>query len=155
MHNRFLGTAAALALATAPALPAISQEAVVETQDASELRTNWIIGANVTATTGESIGAIEEIILDSESGEVTAAVLGVGGFLGFSRKSIAIDWSELEIAYDGDEITLGLTREEAEAAPEYEFRDQELAPPPAPPTGTGTGGGGTMGGGAPAGGGVQ
>jgi sporulation protein YlmC with PRC-barrel domain len=120
---------------------------VVETQGGSELRADWIIGSNVVSPEGESIGAIEDIILDSESGEVSAAVLGVGGFLGFGGKSIAVDWAELQVEWDGEEITLNLTREEAEEAPEYEFREREVAPPPEPATGAG---GGTMGGTPPA-----
>lgn len=130
------------------ALPAIAQDAedvIVEDQGGSEVRGDWVLGARVTTPEGASIGSIEDLILDLDEGTVNAAVVSVGGFLGFGSKEIAVDWSELEIDYDGNEITLGITREEAEEAPDYSFRNQEPAPMPEGETGngTGTGTGGT------------
>jgi hypothetical protein len=58
----------------------------------------------------------------------------VGGFLGFGAKQIAVDWDDLEQADDGSEIVLALTREQADEAPSFNFRDQEL-PTPASATG--------------------
>ena len=69
----------------------------MENQGADELRGDWVIGATVMSTEGEEIGAIDDVILDAEEGNVTAAVLSVGGFLGLGAKSIAVDWSELQI----------------------------------------------------------
>lgn len=121
---------------------AIAQDAeqvIVENQAGSEVRGDWVLGARVYNPEGEFIGSIEDLILDQEDGAVNAAIVSFGGFLGFGAKEIAVDWSELEINYDGNEITLAITREEAEAAPEYSFREQESAPAPMPETGTGTG----------------
>lgn len=140
MWTKLMTTATALTLVAAPAL---TQEVVVENQGADELRGDWIVGATVTSVEGERIGPIDDVILDAEEGNVTAAVISVGGFLGFGAKSIAVEWSELEIDWDGSDITLDLTREQAEEAPEYAFRDRELEPPPAPEEGTGTGTTGT------------
>ncbi|MFO7856386.1 MAG: PRC-barrel domain-containing protein [Paracoccaceae bacterium] len=110
-----------------------------------ELRGEWVMGATVTSTEGEAIGSIEDVIIGSGDGTVKAAVVSVGGFLGFGAKQIAVDWEELNIDYDGLDITLDLTREDAEEAPAYEFRDRETPPPPEPEGGTATGGGtGTM-----------
>ena len=67
-------------------------------------------------------------------------MISVGGFLGFGANNIAVDWEELQIEWDATEITLNLTREEADEAEEYSFREQELPPPPTPEepaTGTG------------------
>lgn len=127
------------------ATTATSQEALVTGQGDDELRGEWVIGANVTSTEGESIGSIEDIILDQEEGIVTAAVVSVGGFLGFGSKSIAIDWSELSIDWDANQVEVSLTREQADQAPEYAFRERESEPAPAADmgTGTGTGTGGT------------
>ena len=111
--------------------PAEAPAGVVTEQQPSELRGDWIIGTTVMSTQDETIGSIQDLIIDEEEGRITAAVLSVGGFLGFGAKNIAVDWNELQIDYDGRDITLAITREEADAAPEYEFRDQaELPPPP-------------------------
>jgi sporulation protein YlmC with PRC-barrel domain len=142
MRTKLLAAAATAALAAGPAL---AQDVLVSSQGPNELRADWIVGANVTSTQGETIGSIQDIILDGDEGDVTAAVVSVGGFLGFGAKNIAVDWNELQIDWDGNEITLNLTREQADEAEEYVFRDQDMPPPPPPEPAAG--GGGTMGGG--------
>ena len=120
-------------------------EPIVREQAANELRLDWITGTTVTSPDGERIGNVNDLIIDGETGQLSAAILSVGGFLGIGAKQIAVAWSELQIDYDANEISLALTREEADAAPEYVFREQEQ--PPAPmPAATGTGGVGTAGG---------
>ncbi|MGR3584658.1 MAG: PRC-barrel domain-containing protein, partial [Pseudooceanicola nanhaiensis] len=87
----------------------------------------------------ETIGDVNDVIFDGETGELTAAILSVGGFLGIGSKQIAVDWDQITIDNDANTLTSNLTREEAEAAPEYAFRDQEQPPAPAMDTGTGMG----------------
>jgi sporulation protein YlmC with PRC-barrel domain len=98
--------------------------AVVDRMEPNELRGDWIIGTSVTSPGDETIGTIQDLIVDAETGQVTAAVLGVGGFLGIGAKNIAVDWNQLQIDYDGREITLDMTREQADAAPDFEFRER-------------------------------
>ncbi|MGP9805708.1 PRC-barrel domain-containing protein [Paracoccus sp. NSM] len=107
---------------------AAASEKVVQQQDPNELRLDWITGTNVQAPDGTDIGSIKDLILDGETGELKAAIIGVGGFLGIGQKDIALPWEEMTINYDAREITASLTREEADAAPEYVFRDRETAP---------------------------
>ena len=57
-----------------------------------------------------------------------AAIVGVGGFLGMGEKQIAVPFDQLSVNYDAQEIVSTLTKEEAEAAPEYVFREREAAP---------------------------
>jgi sporulation protein YlmC with PRC-barrel domain len=104
-----------------------------DSQDMTELRTDWIIGASVATPDGDRVGTIDGLLLDEEEGRVTAAVVSVGGFLGFGAKQIAVDWNELDIRYDGPEVVLPITVELAEAAPEFSFRDQQDPPPPPMP----------------------
>ena len=114
-------------------------EQIVREQAANELRLDWVTGTTITSADGEGIGDINDLILDGETGQIEAAIVGVGGFLGIGEKQIAVAWDELQIDYDANEISADLTREEAEAAPEYVFRDQEQPPAPAgmdPATGT-------------------
>ena len=101
---------------------------VEQEQAANELRIDWITDATVTSPDGNSIGEINDVIIDGDAGTVKAAVIGVGGFLGIGEKQIAVPWDQLTINYDAHQITSDLTQEEAEAAPEYVFRDQEAAP---------------------------
>lgn len=105
---------------------------VAQQQAANELRLDWITDATVTSPDGSSIGAINDLIVDGENGQMIAAVVGVGGFLGIGEKQIALPWDQLTVNYDAQEISSDLTQEEADAAPEYVFRDREDAPSVAP-----------------------
>ena len=108
------------------AAAAASAAEKVEVQQAeNEWRIDWITGASVTSPDGTDIGSISDLIVDGDTGEMKAAIIGVGGFLGIGQKQIALPWADLTINSDAQEITSDLTREEAEAAPEYVFRDQE------------------------------
>lgn len=134
MTRRIVAAFAAVPLFVAGAL---AQDAVVSSMAPNELRADWVTGATVMSTQNETIGRIEDVIIDTSDGAVKAAVISVGGFLGFGAKQIAVDWSELNIDYDGREITLALSRDEADAAEAYRFREQASPPPPAPTGGTG------------------
>lgn len=112
--------------------PAPQSDVVQRAQKDSELRSDWVQGTEVTTPDGETIGTINDLLINAETGEITGAVVSVGGFLGIGSKSIAVPWEELDLQYDASEITLALSKEEAEAAPEFEVRGQG-EPPPAKP----------------------
>lgn len=123
-------------------------EKVEQQQAQNELRIDWITGTSVQSPQGENIGSISDVIVDGDTSELKAAIVGVGGFLGIGQKQIALPWDQLQINYDAREIVTDLTREEADAAPEYVFRDRQDAPaadggmaadPAAAPMGTDTG----------------
>jgi sporulation protein YlmC with PRC-barrel domain len=124
-----------------------STEVIKTAQDQTEMRGSWIIGATVLSPDGEVVGGIEDLLIDTDDGTISGAVLSVGGFLGIGSKAIAVDWSRLTIDYDGLEITTDLSREEAELAEAYLFRDRDMPPaPPLPDTGVSLDGGGAVGG---------
>jgi len=127
-------------LACAIASPALAQDTIRQNQASEELRADWVVGTTVRTPAGETIGTIDDVLLDKEEGAVTAAIVSVGGFLGFGAKQIAVKWDDLQQEYDGSQIVLDISREDAEAAPEFNFRDQQLPPPPPPPAAQGTGG---------------
>lgn len=128
------GAASVLAITTANA-----QDAVRNEQTPDELRSDWVVGTTVYSADDDVIGRITDILIDTSDGSVTGAVVDVGGFLGFGAKSIAVEWEEFDMRYDASIVRLDLTREEAEEAPEFAFREQDTPPPPEPPAGTGMG----------------
>lgn len=110
--------------ASEAAAASAAAEKVEQQQAANEWRVDWITGTTVTSPDGNNIGSINDLILDGDTGEMKAAIIGVGGFLGIGEKQIALPWEELTINSDAQEITSDLTQEEADAAPEYVFREQ-------------------------------
>jgi sporulation protein YlmC with PRC-barrel domain len=55
-----------------------------------------LIGTTVVSANNESIGDVNDVILD-RGGQVAGVVIGVGGFLGIGEKDVAVPFSALEI----------------------------------------------------------
>src|SRR5882757_5843790 len=80
-----------------------------------------ILGREVRSAANEDMGRIVDVIVD-RTGAVRAAVIDFGGFLGVGSRKIVVDWNALHfghVANKGDSITLELTKDQVNAAPEY------------------------------------
>ncbi|HET7447072.1 MAG TPA: PRC-barrel domain-containing protein [Methyloceanibacter sp.] len=79
-----------------------------------------ILGKSVRSTAGEDMGKIIDVIVKRD-GQVRAAVIDFGGFLGVGSRKIAVDWSALSFPPSGavDHVVLNLTRDQVRLAPEY------------------------------------
>lgn len=75
-----------------------------------------LLGKDVTSAKGEKLGQITDILV-SHSGEVRAAVIDFGGFLGVGSRKIAVAWGTLQ--FSPNAITLRMTRDELRVTPEY------------------------------------
>ncbi|MCV2868690.1 PRC-barrel domain-containing protein [Defluviimonas sp. WL0002] len=68
------------------------------------------------------VGDINDLIIKLD-GSVEGVVIGVGGFLGLGEKDVAVKMDALSLTTDPEfgtiRLTLGATREELEAAPEF------------------------------------
>jgi hypothetical protein len=89
---------------------------VVDNQDVE-----GILGKEVRSIADENMGRIVEVIVD-RSGQVRAAIIDFGGFLGVGSRKIAVDWNALHFPLAGDpraRITVELTQDQVRAAPDY------------------------------------
>jgi sporulation protein YlmC with PRC-barrel domain len=79
-----------------------------------------ILGKGVRSNAGEDMGRIVDVIV-SRDGQIHAAIIDFGGFLGIGTRKIAVDWNALNFAPVGKPgaITLELTRNQVRLAPEY------------------------------------
>jgi hypothetical protein len=80
-----------------------------------------VLGREVRSAAGDDMGRIVDVIVD-RTGQVRAAVIDFGGFLGVGSRKIVVDWKALRfggVADKSDSITLELTRDQVRAAPEY------------------------------------
>jgi hypothetical protein len=80
-----------------------------------------VLGKEVRSAANEDMGRIVDVIVDS-AGQVRAAVIDFGGFLGVGSRKIAVDWNALRFhtaSDDQDLVRLELTRDQVKAAPEY------------------------------------
>jgi sporulation protein YlmC with PRC-barrel domain len=76
--------------------------------------------ADVYDPSEHKIGKVTDLMIDS-TGNVTGAIIGVGGFLGVAKKDVVIPFKELKVSTrDGkDWLVLNRTKDELKMAPAY------------------------------------
>jgi hypothetical protein len=80
-----------------------------------------VLGKDVRSAADENMGRIVDVLVD-RSGQVMAAVIDFGGFLGVGSRKIAVAWNALRFPpadSKNRQIALELTRDQVRAAPEY------------------------------------
>lgn len=90
---------------------------------ASDRTADRLMGADVYGREGESIATVDDLVI-GDTGEVTHAVMDVGGFLGLGSHTVAMELDDLDILWsDADDdvrVQVTMTQEEMESLPEYE-----------------------------------
>jgi len=94
------GTALLATVASAQTPTATTDKAnTASTISESSLRGDWraskVAGLNVYNEKNESIGAINDLLMD-KSGNIKAVVLGVGGFLGMGEHLVAVPFDKIK-----------------------------------------------------------
>ena len=84
------------------------------------LRASKLIDAPLRGAGNETIGEVEDLLLD-RNGRVAFAIIGRGGVLNIGEKYVPVPWSALGIKYDPNDMsvttTINMTREQLEKAP--------------------------------------
>lgn len=88
-----------------------------------EVDAGKLIGQDVYDANGDKVGKIDSVMVDP-NGEVNSVVIDVSGWLE-SEKLVSVEWSDLKTGED-DKIVSSLTKDSAEAAAAYEYKDQNL-----------------------------
>jgi hypothetical protein len=123
--------------AAQPAATPAPQERALETQPAEKpvivaperpaavvvdnREVSGVLGREVRSAADENMGRVVDVIVD-QSGQVRAAIIDFGGFLGVGSRKIAVDWKALRFspAQERNRVLLEMTREQVRAAPEYQ-----------------------------------
>ena len=89
-------TAPAVAPSTSASstMPASSGEFMTKAAP-DQVMASKLIGTRVMGSNNESIGDVNDVIMDSK-GQAIAAIVGVGGFLGIGEKDVAVPFAALE-----------------------------------------------------------
>lgn len=123
-------------------------------QGANELLGSELMDAEVVTSADESLGSVEDLLIDSE-GRILGVIVGIGGFLGIGQRQVAIPTESLQVMFEGEvaasgdaagqtqpmpasggalattggvdieRIVVDFTREQLEAAPEFARLDEE------------------------------
>jgi sporulation protein YlmC with PRC-barrel domain len=98
---------------------------------ASDWRASQLIGTTMTNILDESIGKVEDVVIDSD-GKVVAVLVGVGGFLGLGETTVAIGLRHLVISHadtDRLEVKTSLSRKAIEQAATIDPNDDKPVAP--------------------------
>jgi sporulation protein YlmC with PRC-barrel domain len=77
------------------------------------VRASEIIGINVKNEADETVGEINDIVIDPNDGRVRYVALSVGGFLGVADQLFAIPWTSFECRREGDQDVVVLNVDKA------------------------------------------
>lgn len=87
-------------------------------------RASEVLGLNVmTPDNEDTIGEVDDLVLDAENGTIRYAAVSVGGFLGIGDKMVAVPWKAFECRKDEDGnsyLSLNTTKEKLEKAPGFD-----------------------------------
>jgi sporulation protein YlmC with PRC-barrel domain len=79
-----------------------------------------LTGDKVVSAENESLGYIEDVMLDVETGRVAYAVLSFGGFLGLGNRLFAIPWTAMRLDDEQKCFVLEVDRETLKRAPGFD-----------------------------------
>lgn len=89
--------------------------------DIGSISSETVIGTDVYSADNEDVGDIAEVIMTSD-GQIDAAIVDVGGFLGIGAKSVALAFTDLDFRSDDSGtiyIYTPFTEDQFQRAPEY------------------------------------
>jgi sporulation protein YlmC with PRC-barrel domain len=86
--------------------------------------TDWY-KQNVYDPQDQKIGEIMDVLVN-ESGQIDAAIVGVGGFLGAGEKDVAVNFNQIKSTKKNDKtyLTLNTTKDALKNAPGFKYDRQ-------------------------------
>lgn len=76
-------------------------------------------GAKVYSATGDSLGSIDDIVINEKSGNVAYAIISFGGFLGIGTRYHSLPWSMLRHDLNLHGYVVNVDRTQLREAPAY------------------------------------
>ena len=95
------------------------------------LSASTLRNTDVVNRQGESLGSIEDLMIDPRAGRVQYAVLDFGGFLGIGDKLFAVPLEAFTIDRDNERFVLDMTKDRLESAPGFDKTDWPQTADPA------------------------
>lgn len=83
-------------------------------------RASKLVGATVVNSADESIGKIDDLVVNPQD-KVTYAIVSVGGFLGVGNKLVAVPFSSLSAVKEDRLMLSGATKEALKGLPEFKY----------------------------------
>jgi len=102
--------------------------AAAQQQPRYMVRASNLIGFSVRNRQGETLGNIEDLVVDPETGSIEYAVLSSGGFFGFGSNYYAVPLDKLHVQPGENTAILEVSRRQLEQMPAFDARSWPIAP---------------------------
>lgn len=79
-------------------------------------RATDLMGKKVINSSNETLGKLEDIVVDANSGRIIYGVLSFGGFMGMGDKLFAIPWESMELPTDAKNLVLNVPKDRLKSA---------------------------------------
>ena len=119
MVGLFLGTNGFTQEKKGPGVGDIASK-TAEGQRINAFMVEKIIGSKVINVKGETLGKIENLVVDIDTGRIVYAVLESGGFLGIGDKLFPVPWESLAALPSEGIFFLNQSKEQMEKAPAFD-----------------------------------
>lgn len=98
------------------------QAAIADSRPVTEVegrfRVEDVIGTDIRNADDDSLGSVEDVMLDPQSGEIQYVVAGRGGFLGVDTEDVAVPWERLRVTPGMNSFVLPVEETAMEQAPQ-------------------------------------
>ena len=84
-------------------------------------------GTNVYSRDGEKMGSVNDLLIEKRGGQVTDAILSVGGFLGMGSERHSLPWSKLNYDTELGGYRLDVTQDQLKKAPRFAENEMNRA----------------------------
>ncbi|MBD8882339.1 PRC-barrel domain-containing protein [Rhodanobacter sp. 7MK24] len=84
------------------------------------LSASTLTGDKVKNLNNEALGELKDIMIDTQSGEVSYGVLSYGGVLGIGDKLFAVPWDALTVDGENKCLILNVNKDRLESAPGFD-----------------------------------
>ncbi len=85
-----------------------------------------LIGMNVENREGESVGSVDEVLIDHENSEGIGVVVSTGGFLGIGGRNTLFGLQEMTLNTEEEKVVLDYNKDQISRFPEYKADDQSV-----------------------------
>jgi sporulation protein YlmC with PRC-barrel domain len=84
------------------------------------LETSKVPGTSVYDGSHAEVGAVDDLIVDTVTGNVRYAVLSFGGFLGLGKNVYVVPWTALRWDSELDGYVTGITEDQLKSSPDVD-----------------------------------
>lgn len=133
-----LGLAVSANGAMAEDKPRVTRDrAAAFTLDSAHMDSKHLVGMSVKTPSGDRLGEIDHMIVNTRDGKVSHVIVGVGGLAGVGERHVVVPWSKVKLRQDGTkdkDMAAIIDRATLDSAPRYTRVDRDRVGAASPST---------------------